>query len=354
MVNLMEDSKKHELKLGPWKPELFLDVSRPIRSRIKLFFRRNHPCQQIPNGLDKLDHPQLRVYHCPNFSMITVGLRKSGDTMPSFDDDKIRELESRCHIRPRENAIWYDAGGEKLVHYFACALTSIQAAEVIKEFRDLVEEFTPTAPAPSEKRSARFLEWRDHIGTAKKSGVIRLTFHHQRNHSHQKPPNPSSDFVSKSGKKTTAAAEFRKSRTMIDVADTISIMFAAVDPYTWRRYRDVYVDMASKFRLVKECDPNGIQCFVGHYTLINMLTTPHWDTTDPPRGWVAMLVVGDFREGELCIPELDVAIPYQSGDVVFLRSWMLLHFIKRYRGPERYVVVYATTYSIFEWLDAAL
>ena len=130
-------------------------------------------------------------------------------------------------------------------------------------------------------------------------------------------------------------------------------MFAAVDPYTWRKYRDVYVRMASEFRLVEECDPNRIQCFVGHYTLINMLTTPHWDTKDPPRGWVAMLVVGDFSEGELCIPELGIAFPYQSGDVVFLRSWMLMHFIKRYRGPERYVVLYATTYSIFEWLQAA-
>jgi hypothetical protein len=141
---------------------------------------------------------------------------------------------------------------------------------------------------------------------------------------------------------------------MIDVADTISIMFAAVDPYTWRRYRDVYVRMASEFRLVKECDPNRIQCFVGHYTLINMLTTPHWDTKDPPRVWeVAMLVVGDFSEGELCIPELGVAIQYQRGDVVFLRLWMLMHFIKRYRGPERYAVLYATTYSIFEWLQAS-
>jgi hypothetical protein len=350
MVNLMEDSEKHEL--GPWHPELFPEFSAHMRARIKLFYRRNHPCQQVPDGLGKRDQPRLRVYQCPHFSMKTVGSRKSRDTMLSFDDDKIRELESQCYRRPRENAIWYDAEGEKLVHYFAGPLKSIPCEEVIKAFRDLVKEYTPTVPAPGEKRSARFLEWRDHIGTEKKSGVIRLTFHHQQNHSHQNPPNPSSDFVSKSGKKTTAAAEFRKSRAMIDVADTISIMFAAVDPYTWRRYRDVYVRMASKFRLVEECDPNRIQCFVGHYTLINMLTTPHWDTKDPPRGWVAMLVVGDFSEGELCIPELGVGIPYQSGDVVFLRSWMLMHFIKRYHGPERYVVLYATTYSIFEWLQA--
>jgi hypothetical protein len=95
-----------------------------------------------------------------------------------------------------------------LVRYFAGPLKSIPCEEV-KAFRDLVKEYTPTAPAPGEKRSARFLEWRDHIGTGKKSAVIRLTFHQQQNHSRQNPPNASSDFVSRSGKKTTAAAEFR-------------------------------------------------------------------------------------------------------------------------------------------------
>jgi hypothetical protein len=152
-----------------------------------------------------------------------------------------------------------------LVHFFAGPLKSLPCEEIIKAFRDLVKEYTPTAPAPGKNQSARFLEWRDHIGTEKKSGVIRLTFHHQRNHSRQNPPNPSSDFVSKSGKKMMAGAEFRKSRAMINVADTISIMFTAVDPYTWRKYRNVYVRMASEFRLVEECDPNRIQCFVGHY-----------------------------------------------------------------------------------------
>ena len=32
--------------------------------------------QQIPNGLHKYDHPGLRVYHCPHFSMKMIGLRK--------------------------------------------------------------------------------------------------------------------------------------------------------------------------------------------------------------------------------------------------------------------------------------
>jgi hypothetical protein len=145
MANLIEDWEKHEL--GPWHPALFPEFSAATRSRIKFFYRRNHPCQEVPDGLDKRDHPRLRVYHCPNFSMKTVASRKSRDTVVSFDDDKIRELESRFHSRPRENAIWYDAEGEKSIHYFAGPLKILQCEEVIKAFRALVDEFSPTAPA---------------------------------------------------------------------------------------------------------------------------------------------------------------------------------------------------------------
>jgi hypothetical protein len=83
---------------------------------------------------------------------------------------------------------------------------------------------------------------------------------------------------------------------MINVADTISILFAAVDPYTWRKYRDVYVRMASEFRLVEECDPDRIQCFVGHYTLINMLTTPRFFFNTIGQAWNNLAAI---RYGEI-------------------------------------------------------
>jgi hypothetical protein len=228
MVNLINDLEKHEL--GPWHPELFPELSRDTRCKIKFLYLRNHPCQQIPNGLHKCDHPRLCVYHCPHFSMKMVGLCTSQDTGLCFDDDKILELQSQCHSQQREHGIWYDAEGEKLIHYFAGPLKSSLHGKAIEAFRTLVNKSTLTVPKQDEKRSARFLEWCNHIGMEKKSGVICMTFHHQQNHSRQNPPNPSSDFLSKSGKKTMDAAEFRKSTAMINAADRISIMFAAVDP----------------------------------------------------------------------------------------------------------------------------
>ena len=80
-----------------------------------------------------------------------------------------------------------------------------------------------------------------------------------------------------------------------------------------------------------------------------MLTTLHRDVLDPPDGWVAMVVLGNYENGELCLPDIGVALPYKARDVVFFRSWALKHFIRDFRG-NRYVLVFSTSSSIFEWL----
>jgi hypothetical protein len=76
--------------------------------------------------------------------------------------------------------------------------------------------------------------------------------------------------------------------------------------------------MISKFPLLKEYDSNGIQYFVDHYIFINILIISYWDYKDPSRRWIIILILGDFSERELYIPELNIIIPYQNGDMIFL------------------------------------
>lgn len=161
----------------------------------------------------------------------------------------------------------------------------------------------------------------------------------------------SRDLLSGMGIRTAASLNFRKSPAIIDIADKISVLFAAVDPDTWKEYREVYVKMAScrMYSYLRDWDPSNIHCFVGHYILINVLTTLHQDLMAPKTGWVAMLVLGNFTEGNLCFPEMDVALPYQPGDVVFVRSWALQHFIRKYRGIELHVILFSTRVSLFNW-----
>lgn len=356
--------------LGPWDTAheaRFLDLtSKIICKRIKYFYRRNHPCDDAisdvtvsgdsvsTEGVRKQSTRHLAVYHCPSFSMREMqqlyphpGSRRN----PPNDQNEISRLEATCEMRDCRNTVWYDADGEKLVHYFPHFLNRIVQAKVSQAFRDLIAEYKPTKPPESEQRSTRYEEWKARLGEDAKSGVIRLTYHHQRGEAHTNPVRPAADFLGRSVQKTVAALQFRKSEVMQNIADWVSILFAAIDPPTWRRYREVYQLSAAEFPLLQECDRNDIQCFIGQYLVINMLTTPHYDVKDPPKGWVAMVIVGDYIDGHLFIPQLGIRLPYKSGDIVFIRSWMLLHFINEYSGPERFVVVFSTTYSIFEWLQ---
>jgi hypothetical protein len=61
-----------------------------------------------------------------------------------------------------------------------------------------------------------------------------------------------------------------------------------------------------QFTTLKVFDKCPIQCFLGYYILINILTTIHRDVKDPPDGWVAMVVLGKFTGGHLYIPDLDI------------------------------------------------
>jgi hypothetical protein len=81
-----------------------------------------------------------------------------------------------------------------------------------------------------------------------------------------------------------------------------------------------------------------------------MLKTYHYDDMDPPDGWVVMVVLGTIKGANLCFPEIGVALPYQTRDVVFVRSWALKHFIQRFEG-KRYVIVFATSQHLFDWFE---
>jgi hypothetical protein len=150
--------------------------------------------------------------------------------------------------------------------------------------------------------------------------------------------------------------DFRKSTVICDLSDLISLLFASIDPVSWRKYRDAYIQMEKKVTLLDECNMDSgrkklIHCFVGFHLVINMLTTIHRDVKEPPDGWVGMLVFGSYSDGHLCLPDLRIALPYKAGDIVFIRSWALKHFITAYKGTQRYVIVFSTTQSIFDWLQ---
>ena len=51
----------------------------------------------------------------------------------------------------------------------------------------------------------------------------------------------------------------------------------------------------------------------------------HLDFHDYKLGWAWVWCVGDFVEGELCLPQLGIKIPLVPGQMIAFMAWSLAH-----------------------------
>jgi hypothetical protein len=331
-------------------PEL-ADLSREYRRRLKISFRYNFPSVgKWADGRALQSSDNMDVHHT-QFSLRTaIDTLSKSNQGGVFDQDIQRTLSQQCVLAAYQNGVWYDAEGVKLLHYFPHLYSAKTLSPILEELHKLLGQFPLNKQHNDEQGSAKYEEWAKHLGPDVPTGIIRMTYDYQEDHP-SKAPAPSDDFLANS----LAAMYFRKSATIRDLSDRMSILLASIDPVQWRRYRDAYTAMADKFLLLQECNfdfkggKRHIHCFMGVHLVVNWLAT--MDGEDPPDGWVAMLVFGDFRDGNLCFPDLGVTLPFQVGDVVFMRSSALKQFILPYVGKERHVLVFSTNKSIFDWLE---
>jgi hypothetical protein len=210
------------------------DLSREYKRRIKLYVRHNFPSiGQWADGRTLPSTKNTKVY-CTQFSLHNA-IQSLPNTNSTFEDFFVSDLAAQCTLVPRQNATWYDIDGRKLVHYLPHLYPTAALSSLVTELHQLLHVFPPRKPAAYEKRSTKFEEWASQLGPNVRTGVIRLTYHHQIGHSHERP-SPSADFLSGSTFRTTHTMDFRKSTVIHDLSDLISLLFASIDPISWRKY----------------------------------------------------------------------------------------------------------------------
>jgi hypothetical protein len=74
------DLKRKAEDVGDWDTTPFDPwiTNKKTLQRIRFYYCRSHPCQEIPDGLERRSTNHLRVYQCPQFSMKSVGKRRNG------------------------------------------------------------------------------------------------------------------------------------------------------------------------------------------------------------------------------------------------------------------------------------
>jgi hypothetical protein len=296
----------------------------------------------------------MPTYRCHDFSLAEAKLHLSNTNNVDVSEHELESMKERCMLASGEvNAGWFDRDGVRLVQYFPHIISSELQTRLCSELCNLMTVCPPYPPPTDEHhRSGDYEAQRASLPDDTPCGLLSFGFLHMQGHENECPQPSGTWFGSDvSCAKSLAGLHFRQSTTVNDLSEFVSILFAATDPESWRKYRDAYLRFVNDHvPLLKAIDTNGMQCFLTYCVLVNMSTGIHRDLKDPPDGWVAMVVFGEYTDGRLCLPDINVALPYRSGDVVFLRSWALKHFIWPFVGT-RYVFVSTTSESIVRWLQ---
>jgi hypothetical protein len=145
---------------------------------------------------------------------------------------------------------------------------------------------------------------------------------------------------------------------LLPLTQTVEALFHAFLPEEYSKYKAVY-------GTIYDGRADNIDEAFGIWTsrslVINANTNNHKDVEDVCHGWCAVVVLGDFKGGDACFPELGVKIDcppgtidcsvissttcvtnmYYLGSIIFMRSYAVEHYIGSFVG-RRYSVVHFT------------
>lgn len=255
-----------------------------------------------------------------------------------------------CSLVSQTNHQVIDSKDIKLIQYLPKFIKSDDYDDLLAAITAIQTTIPPFTPPVKWKRFHQStLPNYKSSSISTNRGYYYYGVHHETGH-YTEPPIISSHWGNISCRSTEAGETFRSSTAFTKLSEQLSLAFHALDPAKWRSYRhayDIVVETKVKVRALDKCK---IQAFLGVFILVDLFTHPHYDLKDPPDGWTAMVVLGDFEGGELYLPDVRIAFPHQSRDVIFIRARLLEHFIGEYQGT-RYVLVFATSDTIFKWLQ---
>ncbi|RPA97667.1 hypothetical protein L873DRAFT_1844684 [Choiromyces venosus 120613-1] len=123
-------------------------------------------------------------------------------------------------------------------------------------------------------------------------------------------------------------------------------LFKALLPDFFEKYKKVHKSLPIIYLTQEEKDLFGIWNSRG--TVLSTFTNAHIDINDVPLGFCAITLLGEFTDGHLCLPSLGVKLTLQPSCILFLRSYLLLHYVGKWTGNCFSIVQY-THQSVFDY-----
>ena len=126
------------------------------------------------------------------------------------------------------------------------------------------------------------------------------------------------------------------------MTQAVDLLFRVIDNPMREQYRMAW----EKLQPAAKVSTTEDELFTLRAVLINVLTEAHIDCNDWENGWAWIGVLGDFNNGDLCMPQLGIRVPMPAGSITGMRGRDLEHFIAKWSGRRRYFVVHSFWDSI--------
>ena len=87
--------------------------------------------------------------------------------------------------------------------------------------------------------------------------------------------------------------------------------------------------------------------YEGRELLFNRLSGLHTDSQDPPLAWAILTAFGEFKGGYIFLPNLELRIRLEPGDIVLIRGRVVPHLIEDWTGGQRISIPHFTHSSVW-------
>ncbi|KAI1337759.1 hypothetical protein F5Y15DRAFT_425475 [Xylariaceae sp. FL0016] len=111
-------------------------------------------------------------------------------------------------------------------------------------------------------------------------------------------------------------------------------MMQPLDPAFYEEGTEIWKSLESDKRIITD-DGDFLSLFA---LGVNGYTQRHRDIQDITGGLAGLFSTGDYRGGNLCIPQLGLKVPYRPGTCAILRGTPLEHFVQDYQGTRFFII----------------
>lgn len=114
------------------------------------------------------------------------------------------------------------------------------------------------------------------------------------------------------------------------------------------RNRDKMAELIPSSRCLQAVDP---LVYEAREILFNRVSVEHKDTADPPHGWAVLTAFGTSEGVIFSVPELNLRITFEPGDMICIRGRILTHGTSKWPRGQRIVIPHFTHTSQWRALD---